>query len=149
MKNSLFILWIFAGVLLFTFAMKRFVESYRFKAHAVVLAGEVIATPKLGSSQRTGMPIVQYVAPSGEKREHKYNAPLAGSEFEVGEKVKVLYDPRSGTTRLDDWGELYLVSSLIGFIAFLVLLPPLVGGAIYMYVRWPYGNLGLATRRKT
>jgi hypothetical protein len=147
MRNFLFLLWILVGVSLFASAAKRFVENYRFKAHAVVLAGEVIAS-KTGRFQRTGMPVVRYVTPSGEQREHTYDAPLAGSEFQVGEKVKVLYDPGSGTTKLDNWSELYLSSSLIGFIAFLVLLPPLGAGVIYVYVRWPDRNTGLTTKRK-
>ena len=141
MKNFLFSLWILAGVSLFAFAMKGFVKNYRFKAHAVVLTGEVIGS-KSGHFQRTGVPVVRYVTPAGEQREHTYDAPLAGSEFQMGEKVKVLYHPGSGTTKLDDWSELYLISSLLGFIGFLVLLPPLTAGVIYLYVQRPDRNTG-------
>jgi Protein of unknown function (DUF3592) len=147
MKNLLFLLWILAGVALFASAAKRFVDNYRFKTHAVVLTGEVIG-PKSGQFQRTGMPVVRYVTPSGEQREHAYNAPLAGNEFQVGQMVQVLYDPETGTTKLDDWSELYLSSSLVGFIACLILLPPLVAGFIYFYVRRPDRNTGLTTKRK-
>lgn len=147
MKNFLFLLWILVGVALFASAAKRFVENYRFRGRAVVLAGEVVAS-KSGQFQRTGMPVVRYVTPSGERREHTYDAPLAGSEFQVGEKVKVLYDPGSGMTKLDDWSELYLFSSLVGFGAFFILLPPLVAGVIYLYVRRPERNTGLTTKRR-
>src|SRR5919106_2328750 len=128
MKNFLFLMWILAGVSLFASAAKLFVENYRFKAHAVVLEGEVIASKP--GQQKTGVPAVRYVTPSGEPREHKYSAPLAGSEFQVGEKVNILYDPGSSATKLDDWSELYLFSCLVGFIAFLILLPPLAAGVI-------------------
>jgi hypothetical protein len=134
-------------VALFASAAKLFVENYRFKARAVVLAGEVIGS-KSGQFQKTGMPVVRYVTPSGEQREHTYDAPLAGSEFQVGEKVKVLYDAGTGTTKLDDWSELYLFSSLVGFVAFLILLPPLVAGVIYLYVRWPDRHTELTIKRK-
>jgi Protein of unknown function (DUF3592) len=146
MKNFLFSIWILAGVALFAGAGKLFVENYRFKAHAVVLEGEVIASKP--GQQKTGMPTVRYVTSSGEQREHKYNAPLAGSEFQVGEKVNVLYDPESSATKLDDWSELYLFSSLVGFIAFLILLPPLAAGVIYLYVWWPGRNNGQISKRK-
>jgi hypothetical protein len=80
--------------------------------------------------------------PSGEQREYKYTAPLTGGSYWIGEKVNVLYDPHSGKTNLDGWSELYLFPSLLGFTAFLILLPPIAGGVVYGYARSPRRTLG-------
>jgi hypothetical protein len=134
MRNILFGLWVLGGLSLFTLAVACGATSYRFKAGAVVLTGEVIGSSEPGRSPRTASPIVRYVLPSGEQRDHKYSAPLTGGSYWIGEKVKVLYDPQSGRSKLDDWSELYLLPSLLGFTAFLILLPPIAGGVIYWYV---------------
>ena len=137
-----------AGIFLSTFAAKRFLENYRFKNCAVVLAGEVISSSKLAQPERTGTPLVKYVTPLGETREQTFCGSLAGHEFWSGEKVEVLYDPQSGVTKLDDWNELYLLSALLGFVAFLILLPPLVAGVIYLSVYWQNKSVTLALRVK-
>ena len=135
MRNILFGLWVLGGLSLLTLAVAYCATSYRFKADAVVLTGEVIGSSEPSPSQRTASPIMRYVMPSGEQREYKYSAPLTGGSYWIGEKVKVLYDPQSGTTKLDGWSELYLLPSLLGFTAFLILLPPMAGGVIYWYTR--------------
>ena len=148
MRNILFGLWVLGGLSLFTLAAAYCATSYRFKAGAVVLTGEVIGSSEPGQSQRTASPIVRYVMPSGERREYKYSAPLTGGSYWIGEKVKVLYDPESGRTRLDDWSELYLLPSLLGFTAFLILLPPMAGGAIYWYARSPRRTVSEESKAK-
>ena len=142
MRNILFGLWVLGGSSLFTLAAACGATSYRFKAGAIVLTGEVIGSSEPGQSQLTASPIVRYVLPSGEQREHKYSARLTGSSYWIGEKVKVLYDPQSGRSKLDDWSELYLLPSLLGFTAFLILLPPMAGGVIYWYARSPRRTVG-------
>ena len=137
MRNILFALWVLGGLSLFTLAVADCATSYRFKASAVVLTGEVIGSSESSPSQRTASPIVRYVMPSGEQREYEYSALLTGGSYWIGEKVKVLYDPQSGSTKLDAWSELYLLPSLLGFTAFLILLPPIAGGVIYGYARLP------------
>ena len=136
MRNILFGLWVLGGLSLFTLAVAYCATSYRFKAGAVVLTGQVTGSSEPSQSQRTASPIVRYVMPSGEQREYKYSAPLTGGSYWIGEKVTVLYHPQSGTTKLDDWSELFL-PSLLGFTAFLILLPPMAGGVIYWYARSP------------
>ena len=86
--------------------------------------------------------------PSGKQREYKYSAPLTGGSYWIGEKVNVLYDPQSGTTKLDGWSELYLLPSLLGFTAFLILLPPIAGGVIYGYARLPRRTVGEEPKSK-
>jgi hypothetical protein len=137
MRNILFGLWVLGGLALFILAVVYCATSYRFKLGAIVLTGEVIGSSEPSQSQRTASPIVRYVMPSGEQREYKYSAPLTGGAYWIGEKVKVLYDPQSGRTKLDGWSELYLLPSLLGFTAFLILLPPIASGVIYWYVRSP------------
>ena len=148
MRNILFGLWVVAGLLLFSLAVAYCATSYRFKAGAVVLTGEVIGSSEPNQSQRTASPIVRYVMPSGEQREYEYSAPLSGGSYWIGEKVKVLYDPQSDRTKLDDWSELYLLPSLLGFTAFLILLPPMAGGVVYGYARSPRRTLGEAPKGK-
>ena len=142
MRNILFGLWVVGGVSLFSLAVAYCATSYRFKAGAVVLTGEVIGSSEPNQSQRTASPIVRYVMPSGEQREYEYSAPLSGGSYWIGEKVKVLYDPQSDRTKLDDWSELYLLPSLLGFTAFLILLPPMAVGVVYGYARSPRRILG-------
>jgi hypothetical protein len=148
MRNILFALWVLGGLSLFTVAVACGATSYRFKASAVVLTGEVIGSSEPSLSQRTASPIVRYVMPSGEQREYKYSAPLTGGSYWIGEKVKVLYDPQSDRTKLDDWSELYLLPSLLGFTAFLVLLPPMAGGVIYGYARSPHRTVSEGPKGK-
>lgn len=148
MRNILFGLWVLGGLSLFTLAVAYCATSYRFKAGAVVLTGEVVGSSEPSQSQRTASPIVRYVMPSGESREYKYSAPLTGGSYWIGEKVKVLYDPQSGSTKLDGWSELYLLPSLLGFAAFLILLPPMAGGVIYWYARSPRGTVGKEPKGK-
>jgi hypothetical protein len=142
MRNMLFGLWVLGGLSLFTLAVVYCATSYRFKVGAVVLTGEVIGSSEPSQSLRTTAPIVRYVMPSGEQREYKYSAPLTGGAYWIGERVKVLYDPQSGRTKLDGWSELYLLPSLLGFTAFLILLPPIAGGVIYWYARAPRRTVG-------
>jgi hypothetical protein len=149
MRNILFGLWVLGGLSLFTLAVADCATSYRFKVGAVVLTGEVIGSSEPSQSLRTTAPIVRYVMPSGEQREYKYSAPLTGGAYWIGEKVKVLYDPQSDTTKLDGWSELYLLPSLLGFTAFLILLPPIAGGVIYWYARSPRGTVGEKPKGKT
>ena len=148
MRNVLFGLWVVGGLSLFTVAVAYCAASYCFKAGAVVLTGEVIGSSEPSQSQRTASPIVRYAMPSGEQREHKYSAPLTGGSYWIGEKVKVLYDPQSDRTKLDDWSELYLLPSLLGFTAFLILLPPIAGGVIYWYARSPRRTVGEEPKSK-
>ena len=148
MRNILFGLWVLGGLSLFTLAVAYCATSYRFKAGAVVLTGEVVGSSEPSQSQRTASPIVRYVMPTGEPREYKYSAPLTGGSYWIGEKVKVLYDPQSGRTKLDGWSELYLLPSLLGFAAFLILLPPMAGGVIYWYARSPRGTVGKEPKGK-
>ena len=148
MRNILFGLWVLGGLSLFTLAVAYCATSYRFKAGAVVLTGQVTGSSEPSQSQRTASPIVRYVMPSGEQREYKYSAPLTGGSYWIGEKVTVLYHPQSGTTKLDDWSELYLLPSLLGFTAFLILLPPMAGGVIYWYARSPRGTVGQEPKGK-
>jgi hypothetical protein len=68
-----------------------FLANYRFKARAVTLPGEVIASSKPSQSRTTTSPAVRYVTPAGEQREYGYTAPLTGDEFLIGEKAKVLF----------------------------------------------------------
>src|SRR4030095_8342777 len=137
MRNILFGLWVLGGLSLFTLAVAYCATSYRFKAGAVVLTGQVIGSSEPSQSQRTASPIVRYAMPSGEQREYKYSAPLTGDAYWIGEKVKGLYHPQSGRTNLDAWSELYLLPALLGFTTFLILLPPIAGGVIYWYARSP------------
>jgi Protein of unknown function (DUF3592) len=141
MRNALLGLWMLVGVLLFFIGGKSWMESYRFKANAIPLSGEVIGSSKAGSASRnTSTPIVRYTTPKGEQREHSYSAPLAGADHWIGDKVKILYDSQSGKTKMDDWSELYLWPSLIAFFAFIVLLPLTVFGIIHLYMWWPFRN---------
>ena len=148
MRNLFFGLWVLGGLSLFTLAVAYCATSYRFKAGAVVLTGEVIGSSEPSQSQRTSSPIVRYVMPSGEQREYRYSAPLTGNAYWIGEKVNVLYDPQSGRTKLDAWSELYLLPSLLGFTAFLILLPPIAGGVIW-YTRSPRSTVGREPKSKT
>ena len=147
MRNILFGLWVVGGLSLFTLAVAHGAVNYRLKAGAVVLSGQVIGSSERNQSQRTASPIVRYVMPSGEQREYRYSAPLTGGSHWIGEKVRILYDPQSGRTRLDDWSELYLLPSLLGFTAFLILLPPMAGGVIYWYARSPRRTVGEEPRK--
>ena len=135
MGNALFRVWILAGLTLLAYAASLGVTNYRFKAGALTLPGEVIASSSPGQSSRTRTPIVRYVTPAGERREHTYDAPLAGEEFTIGDRVDVLFDARTGRAQLDNWSERYLWCSLLGFAAVIILLPPAVAGLIYLYVR--------------
>ena len=141
MRNALLGLWILVGVLLFVIAGKSWMESYRFKANAVSLSGEIIGSSKASSSSsNTSSPIVRYTTPKGEQRDHSYRAPLAGADHWVGDKVNILYDSQSGETKMDDWSELYLWPSLIVFFAFIILLPLMVSGIIHLYMWCPFRN---------
>jgi hypothetical protein len=140
MRNAIFGLWIVGGVGLFIIAVVHYFDSYCFKTSAVSLSGEVVSSTVRNGTQRTTVPIVRYVTPSGEEREHRYGAPLAGKEHWIGEKVTILYDLESGKAKMDDWNELYLWPSLLAFTAFLILLPLVVGGIIYLYFRRSTAN---------
>src|SRR5687767_5538476 len=113
MESVLFGIWILVGISLFVVAGFNAMESYRFKANAVSLPGEIVGSSESNLSNRTSSPIVEYLTPAGERRNHTYNAHLTGASHWVGDNVKILYDSRSGKTQMDDWSELYLWPSLI------------------------------------
>ena len=135
-KNLLFGLWIFCGVSLISVAATQLLAGFRFKERAIPLSGRVIGSRSGGASQWVLAPVVQFAAPSGELREHTYNAPLAGNEFLVGQEVTILIDVATGETKIDDFGELYLWPALLAFAAFLILLPPLAGMLIHFCIRF-------------
>jgi len=79
---------------------------------AVIRLDEKIETDTNGTS-RTYRPVVQYKLADGTVREYASNLWRSSSPFGVGQKVNMIYDPKSGQAMIDTPGEIFVSSYMM------------------------------------
>jgi hypothetical protein len=80
-------------------------------------------------------PIVEYDLPNGETVVFQSGAGSKPPAYSVGEEVQVFYDPEDPKdARIDDWLDLYLVTLILGLMAFIFGIL----AAVFTFAAWRY-----------
>ncbi len=115
------------------------IDGYRFQGSASVLPGKVIEMrSSLSEDVFVNSPTVQYSLPTGEVRKYNSRYSSSISSYATGDHIDVLWDPRSGKTRLDSFGELYFPAVFVILVAAFVLFGPVFCVVVYIWIwGWP------------
>jgi hypothetical protein len=134
-----FISWILLGFGIFCWGIVLAIDGYRFQASATVLQGKVTEIrSSLSDDAFVTSPTVQYTLPTGEVRRYKSRFSSSISSYATGDRIDVLWDPKSDKVRLDSFGELYFSAVFLLLVAIFVLFGPIFCIVVYIWIwGWP------------
>ena len=120
-------------------------DAFRFAENARTTMGEVIhvemkiSTDSEGRRTRTYEPTMRYVAANGQSYTAKTHISSSGYDFQIGERMEILYDPADLTeVRLNSFWSLWMlpIAFMLGGLLFAVI-------GIFIWVNTVRGRAGL------
>jgi hypothetical protein len=98
-----------------------FVDAVMFRKTAVKADGVVVGMVESSDRDNSYYPVVEFTSPEGIAVRFKYNVSSSPPMFEVGEKVRVIFDPkRPGDVTIDSWLS-WLLQGIFLFIGLIFL----------------------------
>ncbi len=106
------------------------VSSYNFYNNALYATGTVVSVEVNNSSDGTTYrPTLRYLDYRGQKQRGTTFLSSSGYDFEVGEKMEILYDMRDPTSiRINNWLELWGLGAIFATVGGVVVLGAMVIG---------------------